>query len=311
PAPVRPEVVHREVVRDPEQPRRERRRLPAELADRLQHLQERLRRQVLGVVPVPDRHVQVAVDAVEVQEVQLLERLAVAVLGTCALGVATGALMIWPPSKATSTRTESASVKRDHLREDAVDGVWMDECNLEPEEPAARRGVDQLGAGRLEVGQGRAYVVDLVGDVVHPRAALRDELADGRLGAERRAQLDAARAHAQRRGLDALVGHGVAVLQLRPEEALVCGDRLVEVGDRDAEMVNAARLHRDRCYRSSTASMSPYSTASCGVMKRSRSMSCMTCSTSRLAWWAMTSAICRVVAATSFAAIWMSAGVPR
>src|SRR5439155_24159102 len=133
----------------------------------------------------------------------------------------------------------------------------MDECNLEPEEPTARYGVDQLGSGRLELGQGRADVVDLVGDVVHPRPALREELADGSLVAERREQLDAAFAHAQRRGLDALVGHGVAVLQLRTEEPLVRGDRLVEVGDSHAEMVNAARLHRNRCYRSSTASMSP------------------------------------------------------
>ena len=80
PAPVRAEVVHREVVRDPEEPRRERRRLPAEAADRLEHLHERLRGQVLGVVPVADAHVQVAVDAVEVEQVELLERVAVAFL---------------------------------------------------------------------------------------------------------------------------------------------------------------------------------------------------------------------------------------
>ena len=49
-------------------------------ADRLEHLQERLRREVLGVVPVADAHVQVAVDPVEVDQVQLLERVAVALL---------------------------------------------------------------------------------------------------------------------------------------------------------------------------------------------------------------------------------------
>src|SRR5919201_2307870 len=80
PPPARAEVVHGEVVRDPEEPGGERRRLPAEPPDRLEHLQERLRRQVLGVVPVADGHVQVAVDAVEVEEVQLLERVAVAAL---------------------------------------------------------------------------------------------------------------------------------------------------------------------------------------------------------------------------------------
>src|SRR5579862_710495 len=81
PAPPRAEVIHREVVRDPEEPRRERRRPPAEPPDRLEHLQERLRRQVLGVVPVADAHVEVAVDPVEVDEVQLLERVPVALLG--------------------------------------------------------------------------------------------------------------------------------------------------------------------------------------------------------------------------------------
>ena len=75
-------MVDRQVVRDPEQPGRERNRLPAEPADRLQHLQERLRRQVFGVVPVADVEVQVAVDPVEMDDVELLERLAVAGLRT-------------------------------------------------------------------------------------------------------------------------------------------------------------------------------------------------------------------------------------
>ena len=74
------EVIHREVVRDPEEPRRERRRLPPEAADRLEHLEERLRREILGVVPVADAHVEVAVDAIEMEEVELLERSAIALL---------------------------------------------------------------------------------------------------------------------------------------------------------------------------------------------------------------------------------------
>src|SRR6476619_1069366 len=40
PAPRGPEVIHRKVVGDAEEPRRERRRLPAEAPDRLQHLQK-------------------------------------------------------------------------------------------------------------------------------------------------------------------------------------------------------------------------------------------------------------------------------
>ena len=49
-------------------------------ADLLEHLQERLRREVLGVVAVADADVEVAVDPVEVDQVQLLERVAVALL---------------------------------------------------------------------------------------------------------------------------------------------------------------------------------------------------------------------------------------
>src|SRR5262249_54904490 len=81
PALVRAEVVHGEVVRDAEGPRRERRRLPAEATDRLEHLQEGLRRQVLGVVAIADADVQVAVDAVEVDEVELLQGGPVPLLG--------------------------------------------------------------------------------------------------------------------------------------------------------------------------------------------------------------------------------------
>src|SRR4029453_15212356 len=80
PALVRAEMVHREVVRDPEEPGREGRRAPAELAYRLQHLHEHLRRQALRVMAGADALVQVAVDAVEVEEVELLERVTVSLL---------------------------------------------------------------------------------------------------------------------------------------------------------------------------------------------------------------------------------------
>src|SRR5580765_1570498 len=46
-------------------------------------------------------------------------------------------------------------------------------------------------------------------------------------------------------------------------------------------------------------------------MKRSRSMSRITCSNGLPLWWAISSAIRRVVAMISCAWIWMSAGVPR
>src|SRR6476646_3854756 len=78
------------------------------------------------------------------------------------------AAMICPPSKASSMRIESSG-RAHHLGQDAVDGVGMDERDLEPEEPAPRNLVDQLGAGAREAGEGRPHVVDLVRHVVHPR----------------------------------------------------------------------------------------------------------------------------------------------
>ena len=59
------------------------------------------------------------------------------------------------------------------------------------------------------------------------------------------------------------------------------------------------------------SSITPYSSASSGVMKRSRSMSFSTFSTSWPVCREMISAIRRVISRISLAAIWMSAGVPR
>jgi hypothetical protein len=79
--------------------------------------------------------------------------------------------------------------------------------------------------------------------VVHPRAALGEELPDGRLLAERREQLDPALADPERRGLDALVRDGLPVLDARAEQPLVGADGLVEVLDGDAEVMDPPRLH--------------------------------------------------------------------
>src|SRR3712207_1507523 len=134
-----------------------------------------------------------------------------------------------------------------------MDGFWMNERDLEAEQAVPRLGVDQLGAAVGELGERRPDVVDLVRDVVHPGAALGEELADGRLVAERREQLDAALAEAERRRLDSLVGDRLPVLERRPEEALVRRDRLVEVGYGHAEVVDPPRLHPARSYRALVA----------------------------------------------------------
>src|SRR5919106_62145 len=63
--------------------------------------------------------------------------------------------MIWPPSNAISIRMRSLLLTGDHLREDAVDGVWVDERDLEAEQSRPRRVVDQVGAEEARIGRER------------------------------------------------------------------------------------------------------------------------------------------------------------
>jgi len=129
------------------------------------------------------------------------------------------------------------------LAEDAVNGVGMEEGYLEPEETRPGLAVDELDTVRRERVQLGLHIVDLVRDVVHPRASLGDELPDGRVLAERAKQLDPALADEHGRCLDALVRHAGAVLELGAEEPLVGRERLVEVLDRDAEVMDPPGLH--------------------------------------------------------------------
>src|SRR5918995_1507412 len=125
----------------------------------------------------------------------------------------------------------------------AVDGVRMDECNLEAEEAGARLLVDELSPAVGEVAQGRGEIVDLVGDVVHAGPALGEELADGRLLPEGTHQLDPALTHSHGHCLDALVLERAAMLDAAAEQSLVGADRLVEILDRDSQMVDPKGLH--------------------------------------------------------------------
>src|SRR5437016_5481825 len=119
----------------------------------------------------------------------------------------------------------------------------MNERDLEPEEAAVGLLVDQLDAPGREVPQLVAEVADLVGDVVHSRAAVGQELADRRLVTERGEQLDATRADPDRSRLDALLGDRLTPLELRAEQPAVRLESLVEVLDGDAEMVNPLVPH--------------------------------------------------------------------
>jgi len=76
--------------------------------------------------------------------------------------------------------------------------------------------------------------------MVKAGAASREELADGRVRCERPQELDVALADAEEHGLDALLLDDLAVLERQAEPVAVERDRLVEVVDRDAYVVDAS-----------------------------------------------------------------------
>ena len=118
----------------------------------------------------------------------------------------------------------------------------MDEGDLEPEHAAPRRLVDQLGTSLREMGKGSSNVLDLVGHVVHPGAAVGEETADRRVVAEGPQKLEAALPDTNGRSLDALLLHPRALLEPCAEEALVRVEGAVEILDRETDMVHRARL---------------------------------------------------------------------
>ena len=121
----------------------------------------------------------------------------------------------------------------------------MHERDLESEEALARGIVDQVGSGVGQVCEGRLQIPDLVGDVVHAGPALRQEPADRGVGAERLEQLDAPVTDSQGRRADSLLVHRRAMLDLGAKKLLVRLQRLIEVVDSDAEMMDALRPHAD------------------------------------------------------------------
>src|SRR5436189_5747589 len=102
--------------------------------------------------------------------------------------------MIWPPSKAISTTTRSSGICH-QVSKDASDRVRVQERHFEAEQAPTRLVVDELDSLCRQLVDRGAHVVDLVGDVVHTRPALRQELADRRLRAQGGQELDASLAH--------------------------------------------------------------------------------------------------------------------
>jgi hypothetical protein len=119
----------------------------------------------------------------------------------------------------------------------------MDERDLETEQSASRYRVDQLRTGSLELLERAREILRPERDVMHPRPTPREETADRRVVAGRAHELEATLADQHRRGLDALLDERLAMLDSPCEEALVRRNRLVEVDDGDAEVMDATRPH--------------------------------------------------------------------
>src|SRR3954465_9440611 len=92
-----------------------------------------------------------------------------------------------PPSNPISIRTCSAMCH--HLRENAVDGIRMDERDLQSEHALARLLVDELRAVASQRVERGTDVLHLERDVMHARPARSEEPTDGCVFLERREQL--------------------------------------------------------------------------------------------------------------------------
>src|SRR5262245_38305773 len=119
----------------------------------------------------------------------------------------------------------------------------MNERDLQTVQAAAGLLVDQLRARLCEVLELGGDVIDPVGDVVHSRPALGQEPADRGVLCERAEQLYAALADLDRDRLDSLLLERLAVLELRPEQARVRVEGLLEIADRNPEVVDPPGRH--------------------------------------------------------------------
>jgi hypothetical protein len=118
-------------------------------------------------------------------------------------------------------------------------------------DPAVRRAplrdvVEQAQPALAEGGAHRLHVGDPEGELLQAGAVAPDELGDGGLGGQRRQQLDAGLpvADGEHRLADALLLVGLLVHRVHAEGLRVEGDRLVEIGDGDAHVVDGGEQLR-------------------------------------------------------------------
>ena len=114
-----------------------------------------------------------------------------------------------------------------------MDGIGVDERDLEPEETGAGTFVDQICARGRQLCQRCIEVGHLVRDVVHSRPSFLEEAADGSVLAERLEQLDTTFADSDRRGTDTLIFDCRAMLDPCAEQTLVGRESRLEILDRN------------------------------------------------------------------------------
>src|ERR1035437_6669173 len=151
----------------------------------------------------------------------------------------------------------------------------MDERHQVAHHADPRLLVEQPGTLAAQLRQRRPDVIDPIGDVVHPLAALLQEAADGGLGTDGSNQLHMGAAQVEHGRFDAVLLHPLWNAGADAEQLLVSGDAGVEVGYGDTDVVDllvgqasassswatccsrwATRGTRTRC----SAEMSPCST---------------------------------------------------
>ena len=123
-------------------------------------------------------------------------------------------------------------------------GIRVYERDLEPEEPVPRPFVDQLGApGRRARRAPRRHPRPRTRRGAFRARACSRNLPTGVSSPSEASSSTRSAADPQRGRLDSLLRNGLAALERSAEEPLVGRDRLVEILDRDAKMVDSARLH--------------------------------------------------------------------
>ena len=114
----------------------------------------------------------------------------------------------------------------------------------EPRMPIRGSLVDQLEPGLAAAPRASRRCPHLVGDVVQPRSLLGQEPAHGRVGRERREQLDVVLADVQQHRLHALLLDDLAVGDAELEAVAVELQRGLDLLDGHADVVDAAEHGR-------------------------------------------------------------------